>query len=85
MLSNALRTLQKILIIVRARDFLLLESLRREISRELTANDPWNSANAFIFSVKDEEFASCKLEHQEILMPPLGLNRRYKLPSERIR
>jgi hypothetical protein len=33
--------------------------------------DTWNSANAFILYGKGEDFASCKLEDQEILMLPL--------------
>lgn len=60
------------------RHSLLLESPSRVISRELTANDSWNSANAFILYGKGGEFARCELEHQQILVPPLRSNRRYK-------
>jgi hypothetical protein len=54
-------------------DELLLESLRREIHEGLQVIETWNSANDFILYGKGGEFASNKLEDQEILMLSLHL------------
>jgi TnpA family transposase len=54
-------------------DYLRLESLRREIYEGLQVIETWNSANNFILYGKGGEFASNRLEDQEILMLSLHL------------
>jgi TnpA family transposase len=53
--------------------YLQLESLRREIQEGLNVVENWNSANDFILYGKGGEFASNRLEDQEILMLALHL------------
>ena len=54
-------------------DDLRLASLRREIHEGLEVIENWNSANNFILYGKGGEFASNKLEDQEVLMLSLHL------------
>jgi Tn3 transposase DDE domain len=54
-------------------DCLQMESLRREIQERLNVVENWNSANDFILYGKGGEFASNRLEDQEILMLALHL------------
>ena len=50
-----------------------LESLRREIQEGLNVVENWNNVNDFILYGKGGEFASNRLEDQEILMLALHL------------
>mgnify|MGYP000898506536 CR=1 FL=1 len=54
-------------------DFLRLESLRREIHEGLQVIETWNGVNDFILYGKGGEFASNKMEDQELLMLSLHL------------
>ena len=54
-------------------DYVRLESLRRDIHTGLQVLETWNSTNDFILYGKGGEFASNKLEDQEIAMLSLHL------------
>jgi TnpA family transposase len=54
-------------------DYLRLESLRREIHEGLQVIAHWNSANDFILYGKGGDFASNKLEDQELARLSLHL------------
>ena len=54
-------------------NYLRQEPLRREIHEGLNVIENWNSANNFILYGKGGDFASNKLEDQEILMLSLHL------------
>ena len=54
-------------------EYLQLESLRHEIQEGLNVVENWNNANDFILYGKGGEFASNRLEDQEILMLALHL------------
>jgi hypothetical protein len=70
---KALCELEKALKTVFLYDYLRLESLRREIHEGLEVIENWSSANEFILYGKGGEFASNRLEDQEILMLSLHL------------
>jgi TnpA family transposase len=70
---KALCELGKVLKTVFLCDYFRLESLRREIHEGLQVIENWNSANDFILYGKGGEFASNRLEDQEILMLSLHL------------
>jgi TnpA family transposase len=70
---KALCALGKALKTVFLCNYLRLESLRRAIHEGLQVIENWNSANNFILYGKGGEFASNKLEDQEILMLSLHL------------